>query len=104
MILKILNLLSYYLDDMKDKPYSSNSINNLLNEIDKLLLQNNMNLLMHHLDENITDENKINIEFIINESQKLYVDRINILGNDITNETVIRNLLIVDEGDPLMKF
>ena len=25
----------------------------------------------------------------------------NIIGNDITNETAIRNLLIVDEGDPL---
>ena len=51
--------------------------------------------------ENIIDDNKINIEFVINESQKLYVDRINIIGNDITNEAAIRNLLIVDEGDPI---
>ena len=29
------------------------------------------------------------------------VDRINIIGNDITNEISIRNFLVVDEGDPL---
>jgi outer membrane protein insertion porin family len=38
---------------------------------------------------------------LIEESQKLYVDRINIIGNVITNENVIRDFLIVDEGDPL---
>ena len=89
------------LDDMKDKPYSSNSINKLLNEIDKIAITKQYEFINASFRENIIDENKIDIEFTINESQKLYVDRINILGNDITNETVIRNLLIVDEGDPL---
>ena len=32
---------------------------------------------------------------------KFYVERINILGNYTTIEEVIRNKLIVDEGDPL---
>ncbi|MDC1129016.1 outer membrane protein assembly factor BamA, partial [Candidatus Pelagibacter sp.] len=89
------------LNDMKDKPYSSNSINKLLNEIDKIAITKQYEFINASFTENIIDGNKINIEFVINESQKLYVDRINILGNDITNETVIRNLLIVDEGDPL---
>ena len=35
-----------------------------------------------------------------NESEKLYVEKINILGNYLTNENVIRNSLIIDEGDP----
>ena len=89
------------LDDMRDKPYSSNSINRLLNEIDNIAVTKQYEFINASFSEKIVDENKINIMFVINESQKLYVDRINILGNDITNEIVIRNLLIVDEGDPL---
>jgi len=89
------------LDDMKNKPYSSNKINKLLNEIDDIAITKQYEFINASFTEKIINENKINIDFIINESQKLYVDRINILGNDITNETAIRNLLIVDEGDPL---
>ena len=88
------------LNDMRGKHYSLNRINNLLNEIDKIAITKQYEFINASFSENIID-NKINIEFVINESQKLYVDRINILGNDITNETAIRNLLIVDEGDPL---
>ncbi len=95
---KFIQLL---LDDMKDKPYSSNSINKLLNEINNIAITKQYEFINASFKEEIVDKNKINIEFIINESQKLYVDRINIIGNDITNETAIRNLLIVDEGDPL---
>ena len=89
------------MDDMKNKPYSSNSINNFLNEIDKIALRKQYEFINASFNENIIDENKINIDFIISETKKLYVDRINILGNNITNETVIRNFLIVDEGDPI---
>ena len=88
------------LNDMRGKHYSLNRINNLLNEIDNIAITKQYEFINASFSENIID-NKINIEFLINESQKLYVDRINILGNDITNETAIRNLLIVDEGDPL---
>ena len=35
--------------------------------------------------------------------EKSYVDKINIFGNFITEEKVIRNTLIVDEGDPFNK-
>jgi len=89
------------LDNMKDKPYSINSINNLLNEIDNIAITKQYEFINASFKEKIVDLDKIDIDFVINESQKLYVDRINILGNDITNESAIRNLLIVDEGDPL---
>lgn len=94
-------LIQQLLNDMKEKPYSSNRINQLLNEIDSIAITKQYEFINASFSENIIDDNKVNIEFVINESQKLYVDRINILGNDITNETTIRNLLIVDEGDPL---
>ena len=86
---------------MKGKPYSLSSINKLLNEIDNIAITKQYEFINASFSEKIVDVNKINLEFIINETQKLYVDRINIFGNDITNESTIRNLLIVDEGDPL---
>ena len=95
---KFIQLL---MDDLKQKPYSLNSINNLLNEIDNIAIKKQYEFINASFTENIIDDDKIDIEFTINESQKFYVDRINIIGNDITNEAAIRNLLIVDEGDPL---
>ena len=41
----------------------------------------------------------INLTFEIQESEKFYVEKINIFGNSITREEVIRNNLFVDEGD-----
>ena len=70
----------------------------ILNEIDIIAITKQYEFINASFTENIKS-NKIDIEFTINETQKLYVDRINIFGNDITNETVIRDLLIVDEGD-----
>ena len=89
------------LNDLKNKPYSLNSINELLNEIDNIAITKQYEFINASFNERIIGQDKINIDFVINESQKLYVDRINIIGNNITNETTIRNLLIVDEGDPL---
>ena len=40
-----------------------------------------------------------NLEIKLKETEKTYVERINIFGNFITEEKVIRNSLIVDEGD-----
>ena len=95
---KFIQLL---LNDMKYKPYSLNRINNLLNEIDNIAVKKQYEFINASFSEKILDNNKVDITFKINESQKFYIDRINILGNDITNEIAIRNLLILDEGDPL---
>ena len=46
------------------------------------------------------DQNLINLVFNVEESEKIYVDKINIFGNTVTAETVIRNQLMLDEGDP----
>ena len=37
------------------------------------------------------------------DSEKFYIERVNIYGNFITSENVIRNSLIIDEGDPYNK-
>jgi outer membrane protein insertion porin family len=83
---------------LKGKNYSLNSIDKILNEIDKIVLNKQFEFLNSTVSENIQD-NFINLIFDIAESEKFYVEKINILGNNITREEVIRNNLLVDEGD-----
>ena len=85
---------------LKGKPYSLKSIKKIIKEIDKTALQKEFVFINANYEEKIVDSNKINIEIFFDESEKFYVERINILGNFITEEKVIRNSLIVDEGDP----
>ena len=40
--------------------------------------------------------------FIIDETEKFLIERINILGNNVTEESVLRNQFEVDEGDFIM--
>ncbi len=89
------------LEEFKNTTYSNNKINKLLNKIDNIALTKQYEFINASFKETKLDDNKINITFTINESKKLYVNRINIIGNDITNENVIRDFLVVDEGDPL---
>ena len=49
------------------------------------------------------NNDKVDFNFDILETKKVYVKKINILGNNITSEEFIRNQLIVDEGDPFNK-
>ncbi len=90
-------------EDLKGKPYSLNSIKKIIKEIDKTALQKEFVFINANYDQKIVDDNKINIDIFFEESEKYYVDRINIFGNFITEEKVIRNSLIVDEGDPFNK-
>ncbi len=55
------------------------------------------------VNEETVDGNKLNLTFTIQESEKFYVERINVLGNHITQENFIRNQFVVDEGDPFNK-
>ena len=53
--------------------------------------------------EEIISENKLKLVFKIKEFPKQYLSKINIFGNNITEEKVIRDNLRVDEGDPFNK-
>ncbi|MDC0562320.1 outer membrane protein assembly factor BamA [Candidatus Pelagibacter ubique] len=83
---------------LKGENYSLNSIDEILNEIDKIVLNEQFEFLKSTVNESIED-NLINLTFDIDESEKFYVEKINILGNNVTREEVIRNNLLVDEGD-----
>ncbi len=91
--------ISETLLDLKDNTYSLNKINKILKEIDKIALLQQYEFINAKVEENIIDKNKLNLTFVIIETEKNYVEKINILGNSITRENVIRNSLIVDEGD-----
>ena len=84
--------------ELKGENYSLNSIDKILKEIDKIVLNEQFEFLKSTVKESIED-NLINLTFDIDESEKFYVGKINILGNNITREEVIRNNLLVDEGD-----
>ncbi len=84
---------------LKGKKYSINSVEKILNEIDKITTQEEFKSSRAFVKEEI-DNDKLNINFIIEESTKFYVEQINIFGNNVTQENVIRNQLELDEGDP----
>ena len=85
---------------LKGEKYSLLKINSLLKEIDKIALTKQFEFINASIVERI-NQDKIDFEINISESEKIYVEKINITGNYTTLEEVIRNNLIVDEGDPL---
>ena len=70
--------------------------------MDELIEANNLQFVEHNVKEQIQG-NTISIVFNVFESDKNLVERINIIGNVVTNEDVIRGELILDEGDPYTK-
>ncbi len=90
-------------NDLKGELYSIKSIDKIKNEIDKIALEKEFVFIDTQYQKKIIDKNKINIIFNLDQLEKSYVDKINVFGNFITEEKVIRNSLIVDEGDPYNK-
>ena len=85
---------------LKGKKYSKKKLLNLIDELNEFTLQNDFIFINAQYDEYIKNEDKVEVLINFNELDKFYVDRINIFGNFITDEKVIRNALIIDEGDP----
>ena len=86
-------------NDLKGKPYSINRIEKILKKINEISIYEQYVSSEAFVEENIF-ENKIDLKFVINEVETVQVDKINILGNNVTKEVVIRNQLELDEGDP----
>ena len=86
---------------LKGKKYSFKKIEDILVEIDKIALSKEFEFIDATYNESIVNKNQINLSINLFESDKYYVEKVNIYGNYISEEKVIRNSLIVDEGDPL---
>ncbi len=85
--------------DLKNRPYSINQVEKILEEIEIITINDQYMSVEAIVDENIID-NKLDLVFKINETEKYFVKKINIFGNNVTHESVIRNQFEIDEGDP----
>ncbi len=84
--------------------YSPFKIKNMLEDIDELIDNNNLQFVEHNVEEEVdVAKAEIQIKFNIFESEKVVVERVNVVGNNVTNESVIRGELLLDEGDPFTK-
>ena len=86
-------------DKLEGTLYSLNKIDDILEDIDLIVLNEQFESINTTVEEKLI-ENNLNLRFTISEIEKRYIEKINILGNNVTEETVIRNQLLVDEGDP----
>jgi len=91
--------ISNTLEELKNTTYTLNKIEKILKEIDKISLSHQYEFISALVKEEIIDNHKLNLTFVISETEKNYVEKINIIGNSVTRENVIRNSLFVDEGD-----
>lgn len=96
-------LIQDQLIKLKGEKFSLNDFNNILTDIEKIASSRLYDFIDAKVDEQVVDNDKINFKFNVEDSTSFYVEKINILGNYTTIEEVIRNRLIVDEGDPLNK-
>ena len=85
-------------NDLKGEHYSINKIEDILDEIDKITLSEQYENIKSNVDELIQND-LIDLTFNINKGEKFIVERINIFGNNVTRENVIRNQFEVDEGE-----
>ncbi len=83
---------------IKGEPYSLYKVDKILQKIDQITLDQEFKSINAQVEETFV-ENKINLTFVIEETEKYVVEKINVYGNNVTRENVIRNQLEVDEGD-----
>ncbi len=90
-------------EKLKNEQYSYFNIEKILKEVELIALNTQYESINATIEETILENNKINFSIFIDEIEKQYVERINIIGNNITREDVIRNKLVLDEGDAFNK-
>ena len=98
--LESLDIFIKEFKNLKGKKYSKKILDNLVDDINEFTIQNDFVFVNARYDEVIKDDTKIDVIFNFDDLERYYVERINIFGNFITDEKVIRNTFIVDEGDP----
>ena len=96
------NKIKKTFNKLENEVYSLNKVNKILKEIDTIASTRLYDFINIDVTE-VVDNDKINFNFIVSDSEKFYVEKINIFGNFNTIEDVFRNNLIVDEGDPFNK-
>ena len=96
---KYFEKIKLKLNKLKNEFYSLNKIEKIIEDLELVSIQEEYQSITTNVNEILVD-NKINLIFQIEESEKYFVNRINIFGNNVTEENVIRNQFEIDEGDP----
>ncbi len=91
--------LKKLLTNLKNEPYSLYSVDKILDKIDLITTTEEFKSSNAYAQQNIVSD-KLNIDFVVEKGETFFIERINILGNNVTRESVIRNQLEIDEGDP----
>ena len=97
---KYFNEIVSSLKNLEGKEYSLSRIEKVLRKVDKIALSKQYEFIDATLSEKIIGGNMLDVSISLTDTEKFYVEKINILGNKYTLEEVIRNSFIVDEGDP----
>ena len=96
------NKIKKTFNNLENEVYSLSKLDKILKEIDTIASTRLYDFINIDVTE-VVEDDKINFNFIVSDSEKFYVEKINIVGNFNTIEDVFRNNLIVDEGDPFNK-
>ncbi len=88
------------LDKIEGDIYSINALEKILEKIEINALNEQYESVNINVIENLQGNN-LNLTFqILEPEKKFFIERFNILGNNVTQESVMRNQFELDEGDP----
>ena len=87
-----------FFERLENEPYSVNRIEDIIEKIEVITINEQYESIKATINENIIS-NKINISFKIEETEKFFIERINILET-ILQRVSLRNQIEIDEGDP----
>ena len=86
---------------LKKKIYSSDVVSKLNKQIVQFIDEKKYNNIEVTVEEIKSKDLKIDILVSLNQGKNLFIDKINIKGNNITQEIAIRDNMIISEGDNL---
>jgi len=92
-------IIEKFFKKIENEPYSLSRVEDILEKIEIITISEQYESTKATVNESI-EANKINIKFKIEETEKVFIEKINIYGNNITRESVVRNQIEIDEGDP----
>ena len=93
------SIIEKFFKKYENEHYSLFRVEKILEKIEEITIYEQYESIKAFVKEEIVG-NKIDITFNIKEIEKAYIERVNIFGNNITRESVIRNQIEIDEGDP----
>ncbi len=91
--------INNFFESIKGEPYSINLVEKIIGQIENITINEEYVSVKASLEENLISD-QLDIKFKIEEAEKYFVKKINIFGNNVTQESVIRNQFEIDEGDP----